>query len=109
MAMKDTLFNSMTSKKRNTILAIVGATLLAVFIGLFFVLQPSRTVANFCMTAKEEKPVLTGDVNYEKRSLIKEKLHERIERSYRETTQVLGEYRQEEWLVYGAVLRPSMD
>lgn len=54
------------SKKR--ILLIAGALLLlVVIVGLFFAMQPQRTVANFCQVASEEKSILTGSVNYEKR------------------------------------------
>ncbi len=55
--------------KKQTI--IIGGILLAlvavIIIGLFFATQPERSVASFCRVAKEEKSVLTGDVNYEKR------------------------------------------
>ncbi len=58
--------NLALSSKKRIIVAII-LVLVAGMIGLFFVVQPQRTVANFCRVAKEEKPTLVGDVNYEKR------------------------------------------
>ena len=55
------------SKKRNVIFATCSVFLVLIIIGLFFSMQPQRTVANFCSIAKEEKPVLTGNVNYQQR------------------------------------------
>lgn len=59
--------NKILSNKR--LLVILGAILIlaAVMIGLYFAMQPQRTVANFCRVAKEQKSILVGDVNYEKR------------------------------------------
>lgn len=59
--------NYTPSKKR--LLLILGAVLIlvAVIIGLYFAMQPQRTVASFCRVAKEQKSILVGDVNYEKR------------------------------------------
>ncbi len=68
----------MLNKVRSTIKAsytrkrplfVVGCTLLLGCLVLIFVFltQPQRTVANFCSTAKEEKAILVGNVNYRQR------------------------------------------
>jgi hypothetical protein len=54
-------------KKKTRIIIIAVLLILIVITGLFFVVQPQKTVAHFCQVAKDEKPVLTGDVNYERR------------------------------------------
>jgi len=54
-------------QKRTLAIIIAVLILLVALVGLFFAMQPQRTVANFCMVAKEEKSTLVGDVNYEKR------------------------------------------
>lgn len=36
-------------------------------ITIVIVTQPERSAASFCKVAKQEKPILIGDVNYEKR------------------------------------------
>ncbi len=55
----------LSSKKRIT--AVVGATLilLAVIIGLYFAMQPQRTVANFCQSAKAEKNNFKANTSYD--------------------------------------------
>lgn len=53
--------------KHRAIIVIAALILVAVIIGLFIAMQPQRTAANFCKVAKEEKSILVGDVNYEKR------------------------------------------
>ena len=54
--------------KRKILVIIGGVIVLVCAIIAFIVLtQPERSVANFCRVAKEEKSVLVGDVNYEKR------------------------------------------
>lgn len=68
----------MLNKARKTVLALPTKKKLLLGIGFIIILictiavlisitQPQRTVANFCRVAKEEKAVLTGDVNYEQR------------------------------------------
>lgn len=57
----------LSSKKRIVIVIIAAFVLVAIMIGIFFAMQPQRTVANFCRVAKEEKSTLVGDVNYDKR------------------------------------------
>lgn len=53
--------------KKRTVVIVIAILLLMVIIGLVFIMQPQRTVANFCKVAKDEKSTLVGDVNYEKR------------------------------------------
>jgi hypothetical protein len=54
--------------KRKILMTIGGVIALACAVIAFIILtQPERSVASFCRVAKEEKPVLVGDVNYEKR------------------------------------------
>lgn len=51
-------------------LIFTGILVLAVSIAIviaFLMMQPERSVANFCNVAKQEKATLTGDVSYEKR------------------------------------------
>lgn len=58
------------SKVQQKQLLILGssALLIILLVVIFFALtQPSRSVVSFCRVAKEEKSVLVGDVNYEKR------------------------------------------
>lgn len=58
----------LVSNKKKIVLIACGTVLLAiVLLILVILLQPSRTVANFCRVAKEQKSILVGDVNYEKR------------------------------------------
>lgn len=54
--------------RRNLIFAniLVFAVLIAIVIA-FLMMQPERSVANFCNVAKQEKATLTSDVSYEKR------------------------------------------
>jgi cytoskeletal protein RodZ len=59
--------NSTLLSKKRTLVVIIAALLLVVIVGLVFMMQPQRTVANFCQVAKDEKSTLVGDVNYEKR------------------------------------------
>ena len=67
--------NRKTSAKRNIlIITVIVALLVGIVIVLLFAMQPPRTVANFCKIAKEEKSVLTGNVNYEKRLELYKKL-----------------------------------
>ena len=49
------------------VIIIAVLILITVLIGLFIAMQPQRTLENFCKVAKEQKPMLVGDVNYEKR------------------------------------------
>jgi hypothetical protein len=58
--------NYKLDKRRVLIIGGTIALLLFIVIGLFL-MQPQRTVLNFCRVAKEEKSVLVGDVNSEKR------------------------------------------
>lgn len=54
--------------KRNSILFIGGGLVVFVLILVAFLLiQPERSVANFCQVAKQQKAVLTTDVSYDKR------------------------------------------
>lgn len=55
------------SKKKLAIATIAILVLAVIIVGIFMAMQPQRTVANFCSVAKEEKSVLTGDVNYQQR------------------------------------------
>lgn len=50
-------------------LVVIIAILISIIalVGLYFLLQPQRTVASFCKTATEQKSILIGNVNYEKR------------------------------------------
>lgn len=59
--------NPILSNKRVLVILAAALILIAVIIGLYFAMQPQRTVANFCRVAKEQKSILVGDVNYEKR------------------------------------------
>jgi hypothetical protein len=54
-------------KKKTKIIIIAVLLLLSAIIGLHFMVQSRRTVANFCQVAKDKKPMLVGNVNYEKR------------------------------------------
>lgn len=58
--------STLSKKDLPLILGGIGA-LIGVIIILNLLFQPSRTAANFCRVAKEQKPILIGDVNYEKR------------------------------------------
>lgn len=58
---------SILSKTRNLVIVVTAVIVIVIIAGLFMAMQPQRTVANFCKVAKEEKPILVGDVNYEKR------------------------------------------
>jgi hypothetical protein len=53
--------------KHKTIIAGAAFLLVVTIIGIFFLTQPERTTANFCRVAKEEKSILVGDVNSERR------------------------------------------
>lgn len=55
------------STKRMRVILAAAIILIIIIIGLFFAVQPPRTIANFCQTVKEQKSILVGDVNYEKR------------------------------------------
>jgi hypothetical protein len=61
--------NSISSPKKRTLVIITTLLLLVVMviIGLFFAMRPERSIASFCRVAKEEKSILTGDVDYQKR------------------------------------------
>lgn len=61
--------NSSGRLTKRRILVVVGGiiALACVVIGFIVLTQPERSVASFCRIAKEEKSVLVGDVNYEKR------------------------------------------
>lgn len=60
--------DSIAPRKRSPVVIIIAVLILiAVLIGLFMAMQPQRTLENFCKVAKEQKPMLVGDVNYEKR------------------------------------------
>jgi len=54
------------NRKRLKLIVIAIVLLLAVMMGMFYFVQPERSVASFCRAAKIEKPVLTGDVSYDK-------------------------------------------
>lgn len=50
--------------QRNIIVSICGLIVIIVFAAIVILLmQPQRTVANFCKVADDEKSVLTGNVN----------------------------------------------
>ncbi|MDN5274747.1 MAG: hypothetical protein JWP06_648 [Candidatus Saccharibacteria bacterium] len=54
--------------KLNLLVAIgVVAVLACVIAAFLFLTQPERSAANFCNVAKEQKPTLTSDVDYQKR------------------------------------------
>ena len=61
------LKNSTLLSKKRTLIVVIAVLLVVAIVGLFIMMQPQRTVANFCRVAKDEKPTLVGDVNYEKR------------------------------------------
>jgi len=54
-------------KKYRVVLAIVGALAVICLVFTFLLLRQDRSIASFCRVAKEEKSILVGDVNYEKR------------------------------------------
>jgi hypothetical protein len=59
--------SSIHSKKRNLIVIIISVLILiAVIIGLFVAMQPQRSVANFCKSAKEEKSNFKANTSYDK-------------------------------------------
>jgi hypothetical protein len=66
MAQFNNKYSTSLPKKR-TLVIITTLLFLAVIIGLFFAMRPERSIASFCRVAKEEKPILTGDVDYKKR------------------------------------------
>jgi uncharacterized membrane protein YbaN (DUF454 family) len=55
------------SRKRYMPIIVGGLVLLIVIVAAFLSMQPERSVTSFCRVAKEQKSVLTGNVNYEKR------------------------------------------
>ncbi len=59
--------NQIFHKPTPALLVATFLLVVAVIVGLCFVTQPQRNAANFCKVAKEQKPVLIGDVSYEKR------------------------------------------
>ncbi|HMI09951.1 MAG TPA: hypothetical protein VK497_06155 [Candidatus Saccharimonadales bacterium] len=66
-------FNQFTKRKNLIIIGGVTAAVVVIMSFIFFT-QPERSIASFCRVAKEEKSVLVGDVNYEKRFNTYEKL-----------------------------------
>jgi len=57
--------STLLSKKRMLVI-ILAAFLLAAIVGLFFAMQPQRTVANFCQSAKDEKNNFKANTSYDK-------------------------------------------
>lgn len=55
------------SRKQIILFSIVGIVAILIILITFLLMQPDRSVANFCRVAKQEKSVLVGDVPYEKR------------------------------------------
>jgi len=66
--------STFSSKKRLVAIIATALFLVLAILWLFFLMQPQRTVANFCHVAKEEKPVLTGDANYQQQLISYQKL-----------------------------------
>jgi len=63
------------SNRKNLLRIIVAiALILIATISTLFFIKPERSVSSFCSVAKQEKSVLVGDVNYEKRLRAYEKL-----------------------------------
>lgn len=58
--------SSTSLSKKRTIVIVIAVLLLAVIIGLFFAMQPQRTVANFCQSAKDEKNNFKANTSYDK-------------------------------------------
>ena len=59
------LTNSLSRKKRTLVIITIAAlVLIVIIIGVFFAMQPQRTVANFCSVAKEEKSNFQAGTNY---------------------------------------------
>lgn len=52
------------SKKRNIIIIVSSLLLVLIIIALFFLMQPQRTVVNFCQVAKDEKSNFQANTNY---------------------------------------------
>lgn len=61
-AMKNSI---LPSKKRIVIIIVAVLILIAAIISLYLVMQPQRTVANFCQSAKEEKTNFKANTNYD--------------------------------------------
>lgn len=61
---KDRDGKSHSQTQRNIIISVCGLLVTIVFVVMVLLLmQPQRTVANFCKVADDEKSVLTGNVN----------------------------------------------
>jgi capsular polysaccharide biosynthesis protein len=52
--------------KKLVIIIVTVLLLVAAGIGLFFAIQPQRTVENFCRSAKEEKSNFKANTSYDK-------------------------------------------
>ena len=52
--------------RRRVVIIIAACLLIAAIFGLFMVMQPLRTIENFCQAAKEEKSSFKGGVGYDK-------------------------------------------
>lgn len=57
--------NPIFSNKRVLVILAAALILIAVIIGLYFAMQPQRTVANFCQSAKEQKSNFKANASYE--------------------------------------------
>ncbi len=55
------------TKRSVTILITAVIAIVFVVIAIFLLTGPKRSIASFCTVAKEQKSILTSDVNYEKR------------------------------------------
>lgn len=58
--------NPISLSKKRMLAIIIAALLLVVIVGLFFAMQPQRTVANFCQSAKDEKNNFKANTGYDK-------------------------------------------
>jgi hypothetical protein len=57
---------SMPLLKKRTLAIIIAVLVLLVALVGFFVMQPQRTVANFCKSAKDEKSNFKANTSYDK-------------------------------------------
>lgn len=56
------------SKRRNIVIAIICTTIVLIgATGGSLLMRSERSVSSFCRVAKEQKTILTSDVNYEQR------------------------------------------
>ena len=56
-----------SNKKKLILIIAVMVLVVAAIVSIIFFTKPERSVASFCRVATQEKTVLVGDVNYERR------------------------------------------